>query len=305
MNARRDYLLSMPERLARTVVAVSAGAVREIGELLVPRRVRRSQLYDNLVGTTLRYMIEQVGGVDGVYPADDRVATDFLVRRTAGNAIELLGIVAFRASPVWVLAALADLCGVGRQMIPEIARALKAEGLLEADTEFTSVEQMLDGLERTSGHLAASVNTPPLDVTALRHEWRVLREHARAIPPAKLPSGTAVRELWRSVTEEAQRQGRSVFEISSMAALAAAGRVPDGVRWLSASAVAAAGHTGRMVASGLLDDFRQTLAAIRRVGYLPYAERQCRPYIRAARQHFSPGHRTVTEQWLHRLSGRR
>ena len=32
----------------------------------------------------------------------------------------------------------------------------------------------------------ASVNTPPLDVTALRHEWRVLREHARAIPPARL-----------------------------------------------------------------------------------------------------------------------
>ena len=50
-----------------------------------------------MVGTTLRYMIEQVGGVDGVYLADDRVATDFLVRRTVGNAIELLGIVAFRA----------------------------------------------------------------------------------------------------------------------------------------------------------------------------------------------------------------
>lgn len=308
MTPRRAYLLSVPERVARTAVAVGAGALRELGELVVPRRVRRSQLYDNLVGTTLRYLIEQVGGVEGVYPTDGRATGDFLVRRTAGNAIELLGIVTFRASPVWVLAALADLCGAGRQLIPEIASALKAQGLLDADAEFTSVEQVLDGLERTSGHLAAAVNMPPLDVATLREEWRALQEHARTIPPANLPSGTTVRELWRSVTLEARRQERSVFEISSMAAVAAVGRVPDGVRWLSASALTAASHTGRMLATGLLADYRQTLSEIRGAGYLAYAERQCRPYVQAAREQFSPRRRTLTERWLRwftRVSERR
>ena len=308
MKPRRAYLLSLPERAARTAVAVGAGAMRELGQLVVPRRVRRSQLYDNLIGTTLRYLIEQVGGVEGVYSTDAGVTGDFLARRTAGNAIELLGIVAFRASPVWVLAALADLCGAGRQLIPEIAGALKAQGLLEADTEFTSVEQMLDGLERTSGHLARSVNTPPLDVAALRSEWRLLREHARAIPPANLPSGAAMRELWRSMTAEARRQERSVFEISSMAAVAAVERAPDGVRWLSASAVTAAGHTGRVLASGLFEDYGQTLSELRSVGYVAYAERQCRPYVHAAREHFSPRRRTMTQRWLRRftrVSGRR
>src|SRR4030095_432097 len=92
-------------------------------------------------------LIEQVGGVEGVYRVDDKLPDNFLVRRTAGNAIEALGIVAFRASPVWVLAALADLSGMGRQLIPEIADALKAQGLLDKDSQFTSVDQMLDGLE--------------------------------------------------------------------------------------------------------------------------------------------------------------
>src|SRR2546428_13145887 len=57
-----------------------------------------------------------------------------------------------------------QLCGMGRQLIPEMADALKAQGLLEQDAQFSSVDQMLDGLERTSSRLAAPINTPPLDV---------------------------------------------------------------------------------------------------------------------------------------------
>ena len=98
----------------------------------------------------------------------DALPDNFLARRTAGNAVEVLGIVAFRASPVWVLAALADVCGAGRQLIPEMADALKEQGLLEKDAQFTSVDQILDGLERTSSRLAAAINTPPLDVAGLR-----------------------------------------------------------------------------------------------------------------------------------------
>ena len=72
----------------------------------------------NLVDTTLRFLIEQVGEVKNAYPQEQALAGDFLKRRTVGNAVEALGVVAFRASPVWVLAALADVCGAGRQADP-------------------------------------------------------------------------------------------------------------------------------------------------------------------------------------------
>jgi hypothetical protein len=123
--AVKAYLLSLPERLVRSTLGLGAGAARELGEVAIPRAVRRSQLYRNLVDTTLRYLIEQVGGAEGVYPAGDPSDKNFLMRRTAGNAIEALGIVAFRASPVWVLAALADLCGMGRYLIPKSRRHSK------------------------------------------------------------------------------------------------------------------------------------------------------------------------------------
>src|SRR5262249_2252864 len=112
----KTYLFSLPERIVRSVLGLGAGLAREASEVGLPDRVGGTQLYRSLVDTTLRILIEQVGGVEGVYRAEEATATnDLLVRRTAGNAIEALGIVAFHASPVWVLAALSDVCGFGRQ----------------------------------------------------------------------------------------------------------------------------------------------------------------------------------------------
>ena len=179
---------------------------REVGEVALPDGIRRSQLYQNLVDATLRYLIEQVGGVEGVYSAEAALPDNFLARRTAGNAVEVLGIVAFRASPVWILAALADLCGMGRHLIPEMADALKAQGLLEKDAQFATVDQMLDGLERTSSRLAATINTPPLDVAGLRKEWEAIREEARGLPPASLPSRDTISSVWAQLKAESARQ---------------------------------------------------------------------------------------------------
>src|SRR5215470_2336546 len=100
------FLLSLPERVLRSVTGLAAGLLHEIGEVAVPQTVRRGLLYQNLVDATLRFLIEEVGGVTGVYPTEEKLAEDFLLRRAAGNGIELIGIVAFRASPVWVLSAL-------------------------------------------------------------------------------------------------------------------------------------------------------------------------------------------------------
>jgi hypothetical protein len=297
----KTYLLSFPERLARSVLGLGAGVAREVGEVALPDRIRRSQLYQNLVDATLRYLIEQVGGVEGVYNDRERLPANFLARRTAGNAVEVLGIVAFRASPVWILAALADLCGMGRHLIPEMADALKAQGLLERDAQFATVDQVLDGLERTSSRLAATINTPPLDVAGLRNEWEAIRDEVRGLPPASLPSRDTISNLWAQLKAESERQDTSIFETSSVMAIAAAQALPGGVRWLSASARAGATRTGHIFAAALLDHYRQTLSEMRQVGYLAYASRQFRPYVRAAVDQFSPKRRTLTQHVLERL----
>jgi hypothetical protein len=302
MTVKR-YLFSFPERIVRAVVGVGAGVAREVGDVALPESVRRSQLYRNMVETTLRFLTEQVGGAE--QRSADALPENFLARRTAGNVVELLGIVAFRASPVWVLAALADLSGMGRHLIPEIADALEAQGLLDHDTQFTSVDELLEGLEKTSSRLAATVNTPPLDVDGLRKEWQAIKVDARALQPAGLPSYETVAGMWNQLKEESKQQNTTIFETSSMLAISAVRALPANVRWLSSSARVGAAHAGRVLATALLDHYDRTLADIRRTGYLTYAGDHLRPYVQAAVRQFSPQHRTLTERLLEKLEARR
>jgi hypothetical protein len=297
----RVYLLSLPERVIRSALGFSAGLLREIGAVALPRTVRRGQLYKTLVDTTLRYVIEQVGGAKGVYPAEVPQAEDFLARRGVGHAIELLGIVAFRVSPVWVFAALADLSGLGRRLIPEIADALKEEGLLEKEARFENVDQLLDGLEKTSSRLARTINAPPIDVACLRKEWTEIRLQARGLKPIDLPSVKDISSRWEELKDEASRQGRSIFETSSVVAISAVRALPDRARWLSSSTRVSAVRTGKLFSAVVLNDYSHTLNELREVGYVTYAKRQLSPYLRACADQFSRQQRSMTERLIERI----
>ena len=297
-----EYLVSVPERIIRSATALAGGLLREIGEVALPSFVRKTRLYNSLVESTLRFMIEQVGQVEGAYPSETKLAEDFLLRRTAGNGLELIGVLTFRASPVWVMAALADISGAGRQLIAEIAAEMKKEGLLAADAEVSTVEQMLDGLERTAGRVAETVNTPPLDVQALRQEWAEIRREIGSIPAPNIPSANDVWNSWRELTAESARQQRSVWELSSLMALGAVTRLPDNIRWLGKSAALATRRTGEMFAGALLGHYRDALTEIHETGYFRYLVREYRPYLRAAAMQFSPRRVSLTQRFLRRNS---
>jgi hypothetical protein len=293
-------LISLPERVLRSATALAGGLVREIGDITVPAAVRRTRLYQSLVESTLRFLVEQVGQVEGTYSSQGRLADDFAIRRAAGNGVELIGILTFRASPVWVLAALADLSGAGRHLIREIAASLKQEGLLEPDTDFETMDQLLDGLERCAGRAAEAINTPPLNVSELRKEWQSIHAQARSIPLPELPSPEMLTRNWEALKQAAASQNRSVFELSALIALSAVTSLPENVRWLSRTIRLSARRTGEVLAETLLGHYEQAIGDIRRVGFLGYWIREYRPYLQAAAAQFSPRRRTLTS----RLFGR-
>ena len=138
----------------------------------------------------------------------------------------------------------------------------------------------------------------------LRAELAALREDARGLNPGRLPSAEAIRGLWSQLKAESARQGRSVFETSSLLAVSAARALPWSVLRLGTSAGVGAAKSGQVLGAALLDDYRRTLGELREVGYTAYAARQLRPYVRAAAAQFSPGRRTLTERILERIRRR-
>ena len=295
------YAASLPERVVRSASALTAGVVREVATVTLPVGLRRGRLYRNLVDVTLQFLIENVGEVRGVRPTEQQLGENFLLRRAAGNGIELMGVLAFRASPVWVLAALADACGFGRQLIPEIAEALKKEGLLTSADSFATMEQLLQGLERSSAQLAETVNSPPLDVAGLRQEWAKLVAEARQLPAPQLPSAGAVTQLWQELRAAAAAEERSVFEVSSLLAISAVSELPERARVLSKTAAIVLHRSGAALSGALLEHYRQSLRELRTVGFVRYGVRQLTPYTHAALGAFAPERETLTGKLLDRL----
>ena len=294
------YLLSLPERAIRSLGALSGGLLREIGNVALPASIRRTTLYHTMVDVALRFLIEEVGQVEGIYPNEGRLAENFLLKRTASHGIELLGILAFHASPIWVLAALADASGGGRTLIHEIAQALQEEGLLEREGQFDNMEQILDGFEKTTGHLANTLNLPPVNIPALRREWLQLKEELQTIPPRNVPTLGRVENVWQELRRSAVEQNRSVFVVSSLMAVSTVAHVPANVLWLSRAARSAARRTGKVLGEAILDHYTDALAEIARTGFIAYWTREFRPYLHAAATQFAPAHESLTERLLRR-----
>jgi hypothetical protein len=298
-----QYILSLPERVIRSLSALSGGLLREIGEVALPAAVRRTILYRTMVGVTLRFLIEEVGQVEGRYPAqgvESGLAENFLLQRTASHGIEVLGILAFHASPVWVLAALADLTAGGNALMQDIAVALKEEGLLDAGTRFETMEQVLGGLEKTSSHLALTLNLPPVDVAGLRREWETLKVELQSIPPERVPALGRLEETWQQLRASAREQDRTIVTMSSLMALSTLAHVPAHLLWLSKAARSAARRTTETVGGAVLDHYTAALEEIARTGFTAYWIREFRPYLRAAAEQFAPDRESLTERLLRR-----
>jgi hypothetical protein len=279
----RSYLASLPERTARAGAALTGGLVYETSEVMLPLAVRRSKLYQAIVGRLLRIMIELVGGVEGVYPAqEDMPVGELLVRKTAGNVVELSSFVAVGWSPVWLLAGASDLVGGTKVYLRTLVTELRDAGLLAPDADVASFEELLTALEETSGVLADTVDVPPLNVSSMRTSWEELRQQA-----ADLPDAASLEKIFAELQLAARQEDRSMLEISSMVAL---GAVRSGVRLGSVH---------------IFDYYRRALRTIVEEGLPSFLRRTSTPYLRRAGSHFDPRSSTYSERLLRRWADRR
>jgi hypothetical protein len=292
------YAASLPERAVRSFSALAGGLLREFSEVALPAQVRDAALFRATAGIGLRFLIEQVGDVRGIYPRHDPLSHQFTLRYLVGGSIEVVGISLVFVSPVWVLAALGDVTRASKTVIYEIRDALKAEGLLDAGAQFETMEQLLDGLERSTTHLALTVNMPPLDVPGLRREWRQLRANLATLPPNLLPSAADVERAWRNLQTASRKLQRSTFSVSTAMAVSALSAVPANLQWLSQSAVVAARTTGAVVGGVLLDHYAAASKEMMATGFGKYWAKHTRPYVVAVVRNFLPENKSWTERVL-------
>lgn len=278
----RRYVASLPERATRATAAVAGGAIRESTDLLLPNVIRQSKLYQTTVARLLRIVIELVGDVPNVYPADPMSAGELAARKTAGNVMELAGLAAVGWSPLWLLAAASDILGGSKTYLRALVASLEEERVLAPETDITSYEDLLSRLETASGTLADAIDVPPLTLREARASFDRLRQQGE-----RLPSPDELGTLFQELQLAAAREQRSLAEVSGVIGIAAA-------------------RTGIELGNAhLFDYYRQAFARIGEEGLLVFLQRIATPYLRRAGSHFQPAAPTLTDRLIDWVGRRR
>jgi hypothetical protein len=272
---RFDYFISLPERLLRAYAAGLGGAVYQISLVLLPGWVRGSRLYQATVERVLRITVELVGGVQGVFPAEEMSVRELAVRKAAGNVVELLSFVAVGWSPLWLLAAAADVTGGTQFYLHALVEDLRREGTLSPDAEVDSVEELLTALEGTLVQAADTVDVPPLNLDDMRATWRDMRENA-----THLPGPRRLARIYADLRAIANQEGKSIYTTSSLIAY---GALRTGIT---------------MGDTQIFDYYRHALDTISSDGLAGYIERVTDPYRQTMFHHLAPYSMTLTERYV-------
>jgi hypothetical protein len=154
---------------------------------------------------------------------------------------------------------------------------LKASGVVAANADIGSIDDLLGVLEGTSGGTARLIDLPPLELEELRASLEELRAEA-----SDLPSPAELAQVYEGLRMEAAREDRSLLEVSSGIGLAFL---------LSARNVSR---------THLVTPYREDWQPLRDEGFAAYAWRVGRPYAAAVTGHFNPRRATYTERFLGR-----
>src|SRR5262245_5771998 len=272
------YAISLPERALRALVATLGGLIHESFQVLLPRFVRTSRLYEATAKNALRIAVEAVGRVE---PAEqpDVSAQEITKRKAAGNVVELGSIAAFGFSPLWLLAAASDTVHGSRVYLAAFVDELKRAGVLAEERQVGSVDDLLATLENASGRTAGLIDIPPLELAELRATLGEFRADASGLPgPKELAS------LYQGLRQEAAREHGSLLEVS----------VGMGMAFLLSAKSVTNTH--------LAIPYREDWAPLRREGFATYARRVGAPYARAVGGHFDPQRPSWTERLIIKLA---
>jgi hypothetical protein len=288
------YSLSLPERSVRSLAALVGGGTSLLTSVLLPDSLRGTTTYRVTIGLFQDFLIEKVADMARPPTEQPSVKERFMQRKFLGNALEAAGLFTIHLSPLWVLAIAADAASGSKVFLHHLTERLKANGVLPPDAQPTELVEILEGVQKVSAQTALAIDQPPLSRAELEllakdmqeNYTRVLTSSAQLVPESD--------ELWRTMRELASRENISLEQLMGVMTIDAANLLKK-----SLGTVTAVGQTGiTLLDESVLKSYRRTLGRIQEVGFDTYVNSEFKPFLQAAKAHFSFSRKTRLEHWI-------
>jgi hypothetical protein len=290
------YLLSLPERVLRTLAAF-VGTVALALTRVLPRPIREGKLYRLVVERQIRMIADDVGGAGlfpGAQPTDARAAT----RLAVGGAVDNLMMIGLHASPLWILLAATDVSRGAQLFLRELGQELKDRGLMKEGSRLDSLDDVLEGLSGLSDRLADTVDMPPLSVGEMKATLGAVGRDMRKVGSTAVFETADLDGLVDDLRSYAKQSEHGLLETAGALALGSVEKAGHVIEGGAALAGATARFVGRVVWTDVLGDYARTLEKIRRRGFYGTLRGFLRPSAGSLSRLFAWRFVTLTETLL-------
>ena len=322
------YSASLPERIVRSAVGLTAGTARELAEFIVPQAFQSSKSYEVAIRNSLNFLLSAVGEVRGnepektgttggtaasaapavnasvvVPPAGSAVADNaaptadtgrFVAKKAIANFIDITGLTTLHISPLWILAIVSDAAYGTRTYIEELALELQRQGLIDDSSTIHRVDDLFAAVQKTSGRAASAFDLPPLSLTELKESFTQTRAALNEIDPTVLIPETEIRRLWQEMKDLAASENVSMLGISGALAM----QTVETIRGVSQGSLAGLFVAGRIINRNIFGHYADAIRDVRRQGLITSVRNTFEPYTEMAWNNFSTSRKTWTETML-------
>ena len=288
-------------------MGVSAEAVKNLAEFVVPEAFQSSKSYEVAVRNSLGFLISSVGrlqtaevsAIDAsglqdphlVEQATDGSAGRFLARKTAGNFIDIAGLATLHVSPLWVLAIVSDVAYGSKTYVLELAQELQSQGFIDDTSTIHRVDDLLDAIQQASGTAASSFDQPPLSLDELRNSAEQTRQALRGIDPATVIPEAEIRNVWTQMQTLASQEHLSLLGVSGAVAM----QTVETIKGVSQGTLAGLFVAGNIINRNIFGHYVASLGRIREQGLWTTVRNNYEPYVDLAWNNFTSSHKSWTE----------
>jgi hypothetical protein len=308
--------LSLPERLARSAVGVTAGTAKELAEFVVPQAFQDSKSYEVMVRNSLNFLMDNIAAVAPV-PSDNATAGNtsapadasaeqpetkpdnalggrFVAKKAVGNFIDIAGLATLHVSPLWVLAIVSDAAYGTTSYLQELASELQKQGLIDDSSTIHKVDDLFAAVKQASGRAASQFDQPPLSLEELKTSYQQTRDALLDVDPTLLIPESEIRKLWEGMKQTATQENVSLLGVSGAVAM----QTMESIRSVTHGTLTGLFVAGRIVNRNIFAHYIQSLDSIRQRGLWQSVSETYQPYVNLAWTNFTRSRKTWTEQIL-------
>lgn len=306
------YSVSLPERLVRSAVGVTAGTAKEIAEFVVPQAFQDSKSYEVAVRNSLNFLLANVGTVSAPTsekpptPAISASAADaandptggnpgrFIARKAVGNFIDIAGLATLHVSPLWILAIVSDAAYGTRTYLSELAGELQTQGLIDDSSTIHRVDDLFEAIKKASGKAASNFDTPPLSLDELKTSFEQTRAALSEVDPTLLIPEAEIGRIWTDMKSLAAQEKISLLGVSGAVAMQAV----ESIKTVTHGSLTGLFVAGKIVNRNIFGHYISALSDIHKNGLWSSVRDTYGPYVDLAWGNFTSSRKTWTEQVL-------